>query len=202
LNYLAHAYLSFGHPDILVGNLISDFVKGKKKFDYPAPIQAGITLHRAIDTFTDEHPVTKKAKEVFRPHYRLYSGAFIDVVYDHFLANDPAEFSEDSLLEFSERTYATLETYIAWLPETFAVMLPYMKKYNWLFNYRTNRGTAQSLQGVVRRAAYLTESDTAYQLFEQHYQLLQDYYRQFWGELKTFASGQFKLLQPDPGIHL
>jgi acyl carrier protein phosphodiesterase len=27
-----------------------------------------------IDTFTDEHPATKEAKEFFRPHYRLYSG--------------------------------------------------------------------------------------------------------------------------------
>jgi acyl carrier protein phosphodiesterase len=30
MNYLAHAYLSFGEPDILAGNMISDFVKGKK----------------------------------------------------------------------------------------------------------------------------------------------------------------------------
>ncbi len=37
MNYLAHAYLSFGDPDILAGNMISDFVKGKKKFDYPGP---------------------------------------------------------------------------------------------------------------------------------------------------------------------
>jgi acyl carrier protein phosphodiesterase len=201
LNYLAHAYLSFDHPGILVGNLISDFVKGKKKFDYPAPIQAGIALHRAIDTFTDEHPVTKKAKEIFRPHYRLYSGAFIDVVYDHFLATDPGEFSEQSLLEFSERTYAALEHYTEWLPENFAVMLPYMKKQNWLFNYRTKWGTAKSLEGLVRRAAYLTESNTAFQLFEEHYQLLQDYYRQFWGGIKTFAVEQFEILQRDPGLH-
>ena len=33
MNYLAHAYLSFNKPDILAGNIISDFVKGKKKFD-------------------------------------------------------------------------------------------------------------------------------------------------------------------------
>ena len=31
VNYLAHAYLSFGIPDIVVGNLISDFIKGKKR---------------------------------------------------------------------------------------------------------------------------------------------------------------------------
>jgi hypothetical protein len=29
MNYLGHAYLSFNHQDILVGNMISDFIKGK-----------------------------------------------------------------------------------------------------------------------------------------------------------------------------
>ncbi len=79
MNYLAHAYLSFNDPEILVGNMISDFVKGKKKFDYPTGIQAGIMLHRIIDTFTDNHPCTGKAKSFSAP-LRLYSGAFIDVV--------------------------------------------------------------------------------------------------------------------------
>src|SRR4029077_7560850 len=76
MNYLAHAYLSFNQSEILVGNMISDFVKGKRKFDYPSGIQKGIDLHRAIDQFTDQHSATKEAKEFFRPDYRLYAGAF------------------------------------------------------------------------------------------------------------------------------
>ncbi len=62
MNYLAHAYLSFNMPDILVGNMISDFIKGKKQFDYPLPVQKGIRLHRAIDTFTDTHAATQELK--------------------------------------------------------------------------------------------------------------------------------------------
>jgi acyl carrier protein phosphodiesterase len=192
LNYLAHAYLSFNDPEILVGNLISDFVKGKKKFDYPPGIQSGIALHRKIDAFTDDHPVTKNAKEFFRADYRLYSGAILDVVYDHFLANDPEEFTEQSLLAFSQKTYGVLERNENFLPPRFAMMFPYMKTQNWLFNYRTRWGTAKSLGGLVRRAAYLTESDTAFRIFEEHYQLLQDHYRQFWADLKSFAAGEFE----------
>jgi acyl carrier protein phosphodiesterase len=194
LNYLAHAYLSFNHPEILVGNLISDFVKGKKKFDYPSFIQQGIMLHRAIDEFTDTHAATKEAKEFFRPHYRLYSGAFVDVLYDHFLAGDENEFSETSLFDFSQQVYATLETYIKWLPEQFAAMFPYMKNHNWLYNYRTIPGIEKSLSGVVRRAAYLTESDTAAYLFETHYQPLQQCYRQFWKDVKPFARMKFDII--------
>lgn len=194
MNYLAHAYLSFHHPGILVGNMISDFVKGKKKLDYPADIQKGIILHRAIDTFTDDHPATRRAKEVFRPHYRLYSGAFVDVVYDHFLATDSREFPGVSLQEFSEQVYTVLDEYIHVFPEPFSQMFPYMKKQNWLFNYREKWGIEKSLGGVVRRAAYLTESDTAFRLFEEHYQLLSGCYRQFWADLQPFARRQFELL--------
>ncbi|MDP4264711.1 MAG: ACP phosphodiesterase [Bacteroidota bacterium] len=174
-----------------MGNLISDFVKGKKQFDYPRGIRQGITLHRIIDTFTDGHEATKKAKEIFRPHYRLYSGAFIDVVYDHFLATDQNEFSESSLFDFSQKVYATLDHYKEWLPPGFSAMFTYMKTQNWLFNYRTRSGTEKSFGGVVRRAIYLTESNTATRLFEMHYQPLLECFHQFWKDAKPFARGQF-----------
>ena len=48
MNLLAHAYLSFNNPPVLVGNMISDYVKGKKKFLYDPAIQKGIELHRVV----------------------------------------------------------------------------------------------------------------------------------------------------------
>ena len=190
MNYLAHAYLSFNEPEILAGNMISDFVKGKKKFDYAPGIQKGIALHRAIDHFTDTHDTTRTAKEIFRPHYRLYAGAFTDVVYDHFLANDKNEFKAEQLTVFAENTYILLEPFMPQAPERFQKMFPYMKQQNWLNNYRYKWGIAQSLAGVVRRSAYLTESDTAFALFEENYSLLQDIYNEFFPLLKKFVIQQ------------
>jgi acyl carrier protein phosphodiesterase len=184
MNYLAHAYLSFGQPGLLAGNMISDFVKGKRKFDYPDEIQKGIALHRLIDSFTDSHPATKAAKDIFRPAYRLYAGAFIDVVYDHFLANDEDEFNKESLYEFSLTTYRLLDNFEFYFPEKFARMYPHMKTHNWLYNYQYHEGIEKSLGGVVRRAAYLTESDTAYLLFNSHYDELKHHYRLFFPTLK------------------
>ena len=191
MNYLAHAYLSFHHPGVLVGNLISDFIKGKKKFDYPPAIQNGIALHRAIDTFTDSHDATREAKEFFRPAYRLYAGAFVDVVYDHFLAIHPDEFTEDTLFDFSQEVYSMMDNSLPLLPERFARMYPHMKQQNWLFNYRTLQGTGWSLEGVVRRSAYLSDSTIAFQIFKDHYQPLQHCFRQFWADVKPFAYSQF-----------
>jgi acyl carrier protein phosphodiesterase len=175
--------------------MISDFVKGKQKFNYPPGIRNGIDLHRMIDRFTDDHVATREAKEVFRPVYRLYSGAFVDVVYDHFLATDSTEFSETSLLKFSQEVYMVLDQQLVWMPERFAYMYPYMKEHNWLYNYRTMEGASKSLGGVVRRSAYLTESDSAVNLFREHYQLLQAAYRQFWTDMKKYALAQFESMQ-------
>jgi acyl carrier protein phosphodiesterase len=187
LNYLAHAYLSFNQPAILAGNLFSDFVKGKQVYQYPEDVQKGILLHRAIDSFTDEHAATREAKNIFKPHYRLYSAAFIDVSYDHFLANDWQQFTDDSLSEFSQQVYNSLDKYLEMCPEPFRLMFPYMKQQNWLYNYRNRSGIEKSFAGVVHRSAYLTESQTAFKLFEENYYKLQQYYADFFPALHQFA---------------
>ncbi|MFZ1453962.1 MAG: ACP phosphodiesterase [Ferruginibacter sp.] len=188
MNYLAHAYLSFNKPDILAGNMISDYIKGKKQFDYPPAVQQGIRLHRAIDHFTDTHAATQELKSFFRPQYRLYSGAFADVVYDHFLANDTHEFSSEmELKSFAAGTYQTLEAYTELFPLPFQKMFPYMKKFDWLYNYRHTWGIEKSMGGVVHRAAYLTESAIAFEIFNAHYTAMQACYHAFFPDLKKYS---------------
>lgn len=188
MNYLAHAYLSFNNPGLLAGNMISDYVKGKKQFDYPPVVQKGIRLHRAIDNFTDTHEATQALKSFFRPAYRLYSGAFADVVYDHFLANDSKQFNtEKELQQFAASTYQELEDFTDIFPPVFQKMFPYMKQYDWLSNYRYSWGIEKSFNGVVRRAAYLTESEKAFEIFNHNYMAMQVCYDNFFPELKKYC---------------
>lgn len=187
MNYLAHACLSFRQPELLVGNMISDFVKGKKRYDYPPGVQSGIALHREIDRYTDNHPEVKKAKDIFRPFYRLYSGALIDVVFDHFLAVDENEFSEERLRSFASETYEILTRHEWLFPEKFARMFSFMKAQNWLYNYKFRWGIEKSLGGAVHRAKYLEESATAFRLFNEHYSLLHRCYQAFFPEVKILA---------------
>lgn len=188
MNYLAHAYLSFNIPEVLVGNMISDYVKGKKQFDYSLPVHQGIKLHRAIDQFTDTHAATHELKSFFRPQYRLYSGAFADVVYDHFLANDVYVFAaETDLKKFTANTYQLLDPYADIFPLPFQKMFPYMKAQDWLYNYRYPAGIAKSFEGLVRRSAYLTESEIAFETFNTHYTSMQACYETFFPELKKYS---------------
>lgn len=168
--------------------MISDFVKGKKQFDYPPMIQKGIRLHREIDRFTDEHPCTASIKELFRPQYRLYAGAFTDVVYDHFLANDENEFKDEAALKtFTAVTYGSLASLQQWFPERFSMMFPYMQKQDWLFNYRFAWGIEKSFGGLVRRAAYLAESEIAFHIFSENTNQIRQQYQVFFPELRSFT---------------
>lgn len=194
MNFLAHSFLSFNHPDILVGNMISDFVKGRKKFDYSQSIQQGIFLHRQIDTFTDSHEATKEAVKFLKPAVGLYAGAFIDVAYDHFLANDINEFTDASLRQHAIKTYSILTEYNEVLPAQFQSVLPYMQSQNWLYNYKSIAGTKRGFDGVVRRASYLNSSAEVFDLFEKHFTSLQKCYNAFFFSVKEFAALQCKQL--------
>jgi acyl carrier protein phosphodiesterase len=195
MNFLAHAYLSFDEPEILAGNMISDFVKGKKQYDYAPLIQKGIRLHRAIDTFTDDHPCTKEIKKFFSPAYRLYAGAFTDIVYDYFLANDPRAFPSAADLEnFTRRAYTQLAQNLYVMPAGFQQVFPHMQKYNWLYNYRFDWGIRKSFNGMASRAKYITESDTAYIVFMSNLHLMQPWYDEFFPMLKKYAAATLEEL--------
>ncbi len=195
MNFLAHAYLSFGNKEILLGNMISDFVKGSQQYRYPSVIHKGIVLHRCIDSFTDAHPVTKEAKEVFRSEYRLYSGAFVDVVYDHFLAKDLSEFNtEEELRQFAQQCYQSLNTQQQWMPKQFARMFQYMKTQDWFSNYRSQWGIMRSFNGLVMRSSFLHDASKAGVLLQSNYDFLENCFLKFWKDLKPFAKNKLEEL--------
>lgn len=199
MNYLAHAYLSFDNTDILAGNMISDFVKGKMKFDYPPSIQNGIQLHRAIDIFTDEHRATAAAKNFFRPVYRLYAGAFADVVYDHFLALDKKQFEQyEGIKNFAQQTYLSLGKNFDVFPQRFQKMFPYMKTQNWLYNYQFKEGIQHSFGGLMRRARYIDETESAFEIFNKNYDALQQCYHEFFPGVLHFARKKFNEICMNP----
>ena len=174
--------------------MISDFVKGKEKFVFNGNIQKGMVLHRAIDEFTDRHPATKKAMEVFKPAYRLYSAPIMDILFDYFLANDQNLFTDLSLKEFAQKIYDQLEQNTTHLPNRFLQVFTYMKADNWLYNYKYPEGIRRSLNGLVRRATYINESDTAYRLFLENQDVLNECYELFFGDVKQFAKQKFEEL--------
>jgi acyl carrier protein phosphodiesterase len=198
LNYLAHAYLSFDHPDLLVGNMIGDYIKGNEALAaLPEGIQKGVKLHRLIDSYTDMHPSIAKCKTYFREDYRLYAGAFVDAMFDHFIANDPQCFeSEKHLLDFTQKTYQHIEQHINILPVKFQSVFPYMKAENWLYHYRTLKGMEKSFGGLVRRAQYLNRDEqSAFRTLVTNFYTLNQFYYEFIDDVKAYVNKEIIAIQ-------
>lgn len=196
MNYLAHSFLSYTDGQI-VGQFLEDFIRNKDRFTFPKEIQDGITLHRAIDTFTDSHPAIHEAKKAFSPLVRLYAGAFVDVSMDYFLATDPTLHSPQKWKDHSLKVYRVLNENKQWLPENFKRMLVKMEADDWLYNYREDWGIKFSIQNVLNKAKYLDKDIPVFDAFLKNKPLLQECYANFFPDLVAHTKGINTLLQLD-----
>lgn len=182
MNYLAHLYLSFGQEEITIGNFIADAVKGKKYNNYPENIKNGILIHREIDSFTDTHDIVKNGKRRLA-EYRHYSGVIMDVFYDHFLATNWNNYSEEPLESFTYRNYGLLKKNSLVLPQKMQYILHHMSTGDWLSNYKTFKGVDFALSGMAQRTAFKSGMERAVQNLETDYDLLEEEFRAFFDEI-------------------
>src|SRR5882757_1121349 len=113
---------------MMVGNFIADAVKGKKYMDFEDEISRGILMHRDIDFFTDSNEIVRHSKSFFKARYGLFSSILLDLFYDHFLAVNWKEYSEEPLNIFVDRAYQVFEKYLSIMPSRNQMILPYMQK--------------------------------------------------------------------------
>jgi len=194
MNFLAHLYLAgsaapapayAGH---LLGQFIADSVPGRQLEQYLPDVQAGIRMHRAIDTFTDQHPVVRRSTARLREAGTgKYAGVVSDMFYDHFLAANFSEFSAESLPDFTQRVYALLASRSAEFPAPVQRFFLYLVQQNWLLGYAEIAGIERALQGLSRRASPGSGMDTAAQELRRNYAAYEADFRAFFPELRAFV---------------
>jgi acyl carrier protein phosphodiesterase len=194
MNYLAHSFLTFTDRQI-VGQFLEDFIRNRDRYSFPKDIQDGITLHRAIDTFTDAHPAIHEAKKVFSPLVRLYAGAFVDVAMDYFVANDLSLNSLEGWKNHSQKVYRVLNENYEFLPENFRRMLEKMEEGDWLYNYRFEKNIGYSMRNVLNKAKYLDIDIPVHEAFVKNKSFLRECYIDFFPDLLQHAKGINALLQ-------
>jgi len=194
MNFLAHLYLSKNNKNILIGNFISDAVKGRKYQDYPTEIKAGILLHREIDNFTDTHPIVRKSMHRLHERYRHYDGVIIDILYDHFLAKNWSQYSEIPLEIYAQNVYAFLTENSDTFPEELQKLLPSMIQYNWLLNYASLEGIERVLNGMNKRTKGISKMDLAIEDLKLYYTEFEDDFTTYFKELEAFTDKKTILL--------
>ena len=194
MNFLAHTHLSGKSSDILFGNFIADSVKGKSYQIYRKEIQDGITLHRAIDTYTDKHPITKNSREIIRENFGKFSGIVVDIYYDHFLARNWSNYHDLELAKFSTQVYLILARRFLILPGRVKKLLPFLIAQNWLSGYANLDDLTRVFNGMDRRTGHISGMDKAVDVLESNYEALYADFHEFYPQLEAFSSKELQTI--------
>ena len=195
MNFLAHIYLSGDHPEIQIGNFIADAVKGKAYLNFAPGIQQGILLHRAIDSFTDTHPIFRRSTaRLHNKQYGHYCGVIVDLFYDHFLAHNWALYHDQNPEDYVQNFYDLLETNSSKLPQRIQSLKPYMIEQNWLLKYADFEGISTILAQMNRRTKGQSHMDQAPADLKEHYPDFENDFTQFFEEIRTFTRAQLNAL--------
>lgn len=188
MNFLAHLYLSPPSPDALIGSLLGDFVKGPvERAGYNDEITHAIRLHRAIDTFTDAHPMFAASKARVGPTRRRYAGILVDLFYDHFLARHWRDYHDVALEDFAIDIYGVLLDRATDLPEPAGRMVTFMARQNWLVSYREVDEVGAALERMGRRLTRGNALLGSAEELEADYAGFEADFRAFMPEVTAFA---------------
>jgi acyl carrier protein phosphodiesterase len=183
MNYLAHIYLSGENDLVKIGNFMADGIHGKHFDAFPLDIQKGIMLHRFIDTYTDAHPIFRESTKRLHANYHHYSGIIVDIIYDHFLAKNWSDYSDEKLDHFINRFYNSLNDNFESLTPRTQQFMPYMISQNWLLSYQTIEGIETILTQMDARMKRRSNQNTDMRFAVAELQL---YYSEFETEFSTF----------------
>lgn len=191
MNFLGHIFLSPNDDEILLGNFIADAVKGNPEKLYSGKIAEGIRFHRAIDVFTDNHPMVKQGVERFRATQSRYAPVVIDVIYDHILASNWQEFHQDELQVVTQSVYQRLGAQKEDFPPFVKRFFPYMKEQNWLYNYQFEWGILKALEGLDRRSTNQTQMHLALDVYKESEAEFLVEFREFAADAQKMARNYF-----------
>lgn len=194
MNYLAHLCLADGSPASIAGNLLGDFVKGRPEGRFAPAIVRGIRLHRAVDRFTDGHPIVRRAAGRIDPARRRYAGIAIDMAFDHFLARTWAEADPAAFRITRRHAYAVLQARQGELPERLQAILPHLAGDDWLGSYARFDGIAHALERMGRRLRRPNALASTADDIERHYGALEGDFHAYWPEVRAFAAAEQRRL--------
>lgn len=187
MNHLAHALLAGNDADVVLGSLLGDFVHGPVPTDLRRGVENGIRLHRAIDVYTDAHPVVAGLRAEFNAPYRRYAGILLDVWFDHLLARDFAHWCDTPLARFSDALLALLQRHHDELPLTMQGFVVYMRRSRLPAAYADTSVIGQVLAGIGTRLSRANPLHEALPVLLEREALLRAGFTAFFPQLTDYA---------------
>lgn len=188
MNYVGHIQLAQHSSTSKLGNFLGDFVKGSDLSSFSAQIQQGIELHRAIDSFTDNHPVTVNLRQCFPSEVRRMAGVIIDVYFDHLLCKHWQNYSSESQNKVLDGFYTELESTKLSVSTRFKRVKQGLIEYRWLAEYIEVDAVIRAYRSIEKRInSKITFADRAADLIIKRETELQSAFAQLYPELQAFV---------------
>lgn len=155
MNYLAHCFLSCSDDNLLIGNMVADMIRNKDLDNLDPAIVKGVMLHREIDSFTDNHPATRRTAKLLHERHGKYAPVVTDIFYDYILYQNWGIYSDTPFDTFKATVYHQIKSAdLIDLPEKVQGSLGRMVEGNWLDSYTTIRGMDYVFSRVALRAKF------------------------------------------------
>lgn len=184
MNYLAHAFLSLEDANLLAGNYLADLIHPDDLDGLAPSVMKGVSLHRFIDSYTDEHPAVKSCTRLLHPTVHKYAPVVVDVYFDFLLEKNWEELSDDSLSRFREWVYEQL-TANAEIPEKYRPRMLRMIESNWLTRSSTYDHLHQSFLYIERKTSFPSNLSKASLALKQDEETFERHFLDFFPELVT-----------------
>lgn len=190
MNFLAHFFLSGKDDRLRVGNFLGDYLRNAQVEQLPAPFQAGVKLHRAIDSYTDQHPeVLKGVRRLYKRHSK-YAPVIVDIFYDYLLSVNWPSYSKQSLPDFRKDVYASLQRHLHIIPVPVSEHVPHMIADDWLATYTSHNGLAYTFRRLRKRTSKPWLIDGAVDSLVMDFPQLNEEFNRFFPDIIGFVQNR------------
>ncbi len=186
MHHFAHLVLSQPTVESTVGNLLGDFARGVDQAKLSVPVRAGLQNHRAVDRFTDSHPLVIEMKRRFSPGRRRFAGIALDIYFDHLLINHWDKFEHGTSEQAINVFYLRMKEGQSLMPgiemqRTTSRMI----EYDWFGRYRHTESIATALDRVAGRIRFANSFDNAIEDLQNNQDEIREAFFKFYPLLKA-----------------
>ena len=191
MNHFAHLVLSRPTVESTVGNLLGDFARGVDTQSLSPPVRNGLLNHRAVDRYTDAHPLVREMKNRFSRRRRRFAGIALDIYFDHLLLEHWQVFDRREPGEGIGEFYRRMEAGQPLMPGAeMRRVTRRMIDYDWFGSYRDLDAVAESLDRVAGRIRFENDFDNAIEELQRHHDFIRDGFLEFFPGLQEHVAEQ------------
>ena len=189
MNYLAHVFLAPDSADARVGSILGDFTRGVDLSTLPHSVKQGVRHHRAVDSFTDQHPDVLVSKQLFSRQRRRFAGIALDILYDHFLLKHWEMFSDFDQEAFISGIYKELQDREHLMPDQMSRVTRSIVWNDWFGSYKDLDNIGYALDRVARRIRFRNAFTSMITEIRANQDELEHNFLSFFPDLQDFAGG-------------